>query len=95
MWFNRKWSKKEVEKDKLNINWRYSPGYGNLDISIQRELLKSLDAERTIGLTASSHNILIPRKSVTAIIGVIPKEVVVNKNLVVSAINLVVVNLER
>ncbi|NFL95877.1 methionine synthase [Clostridium botulinum] len=71
--------KKEVEKDKLNINWRYSPGYGDLDISIQRELLKSLDAERTIGLTASSHNILIPRKSVTAIIGVIPKEVVVNK----------------
>lgn len=66
-----------------------------MDISVQKDLLKSLDAERIIGLTASSHNILIPRKSVTAIIGIIPKEIVVNKNLVVSAINLVVVNLER
>ncbi len=50
-----------------------------MDISIQKDLLRSLDAERTIGLTVSSHNILIPRKSVTAIIGIIPKEIVVNK----------------
>ncbi|HID0761693.1 TPA: methionine synthase [Clostridium botulinum] len=71
--------KKVVEKDQLNINWRYSPGYGDLDISIQRNLLKSLDAERAIGLTVSSHNILIPRKSVTAIIGIISKEVIVKK----------------
>ncbi|NFA04058.1 methionine synthase [Clostridium botulinum] len=71
--------KKEVVEDELNINWRYSPGYGDLDISIQRNLLKSLDAERTMGLTVSSHNILIPRKSVTAIIGIIPKEIIVKK----------------
>ncbi len=50
-----------------------------MDISIQRNLLKSLDAERTMGLTVSSHNILIPRKSVTAIIGIIPKEIIVKK----------------
>ncbi|MDU1320168.1 MAG: methionine synthase [Clostridium botulinum] len=71
--------KKEAAEDELNINWRYSPGYGDLDISIQRNLLKSLDAEKIIGLTVSSHNILIPRKSVTAIIGIIPKEVIVKK----------------
>lgn len=73
--------KKEVVEDELNINWRYSPGYGDLDISIQRNLLKSLDAERTMGLTVSSHNILIPRKSVTAIIGIIPKEIIVKKKI--------------
>ncbi|MBO0523976.1 methionine synthase [Clostridium botulinum] len=71
--------KKEAVEDELNINWRYSPGYGDLDIFIQRNLLKSLDAEKIIGLTVSSHNILIPRKSVTAIIGIIPKEVIVKK----------------
>ncbi|WP_251861709.1 vitamin B12 dependent-methionine synthase activation domain-containing protein [Clostridium sp. Marseille-Q2269] len=71
--------KKEADKENLNTNWRYSPGYGDLDISVQGNLLKSLNAERTIGLTASSHNILIPRKSVTAIIGIIPKETVVKK----------------
>lgn len=71
--------KKEAEKDNMNITFRYSPGYGDLDIGVQGELLKSLDAEKSIGLNVSSHNILIPRKSVTAIIGVIPKKVVVKK----------------
>ncbi|MCY6959999.1 methionine synthase [Clostridium brassicae] len=71
--------KREVEKDKLSINFRYSPGYGDLDIYVQGSLLKALDAERSIGLTVSTYNILIPRKSVTAIIGIIQKEVIVKK----------------
>lgn len=53
---------------------RYSPGYGDLAISIQGDFLSTLNAEKAIGLTASSHSILIPRKSVTAIVGVINRE---------------------
>lgn len=53
---------------------RYSPGYGDLPINIQKRFLSMLDAEKAIGLTASSHSILIPRKSVTAIVGVVDKE---------------------
>ncbi len=50
--------------------FRYSPGYGDLPLDIQSDLLDLLDAPRRIGLTCSSSSILIPRKSVTAILGV-------------------------
>lgn len=50
--------------------WRFSPGYGDLPIEVQGELLRSLNAQRRIGLTCSDSNLLIPTKSVTAIIGI-------------------------
>lgn len=56
------------EKYKLNITSRYSPGYGDLPLSIQPKLLKLLKCDR-IGLTVTEQMIMIPRKSVTAIIG--------------------------
>ena len=50
--------------------FRFSPGYGDLPITLQNQLLDLLDAPRRVGLTASASHILIPRKSVTAILGV-------------------------
>lgn len=50
--------------------FRYSPGYGDLPLSMQGSLLSLLDAPRKLGLCASSSHILTPRKSVTALIGV-------------------------
>ena len=50
--------------------FRYSPGYGDLPLTVQGELLSLLDAPRRVGLTASASHILTPRKSVTAILGV-------------------------
>lgn len=50
--------------------WRFSPGYGDLPISLQSELLAALNAQRRIGLTVTENSILIPSKSVTAIIGI-------------------------
>jgi hypothetical protein len=50
--------------------FRYSPGYGDLPLSLQNDLLTLLDAPRRVGLCASASNILTPRKSVTAILGV-------------------------
>lgn len=52
-----------------NITYRYSPGYGDVPISHQSEILSALNAQKLIGLTASGSSILIPRKSVTAFIG--------------------------
>jgi hypothetical protein len=57
-----------------DITFRYSPGYGDLGIDIQKEILRILDAPKKIGLTASKYNILLPTKSVTAIIGVITEK---------------------
>lgn len=53
---------------------RFSPGYGDLPLGVQGDFISVLEANKAIGLTASAHNILIPRKSVTAIIGVINEE---------------------
>lgn len=55
------------------MTWRFSPGYGDLDISCQKDFILLTDATRKIGLTLNSSNILIPRKSVTAIIGLSAK----------------------
>jgi hypothetical protein len=68
--------KHEAEKKALGITYRYSPGYGDLSINIQPRILKAIDAEKRIGLTVTETNILIPRKSVTAIIGFQDKSII-------------------
>lgn len=47
---------------------RYSCGYGDLPIELQSDFLSALNAQKAIGLYCSDNNIMIPRKSVTAII---------------------------
>ena len=53
----------------LYMTWRFSPGYGDFPLSVQRMLLSLLDAERRIGLCVSDSGILTPRKSITGVIG--------------------------
>ena len=53
-----------------NFTWRFSPGYGDYPIELQPDMIRFLNADKLIGLTATESNILIPRKSVTAVIGV-------------------------
>ncbi|WP_033170587.1 vitamin B12 dependent-methionine synthase activation domain-containing protein [Selenomonas sp. ND2010] len=50
------------------MRWRFSPGYGDWPIEQQPELIRLTDAT-TIGIELSSSMMLIPRKSITAIIG--------------------------
>ncbi|MFV0504699.1 MAG: hypothetical protein ACK5LT_12155 [Lachnospirales bacterium] len=60
----------EINKLEENTIWRFSCGYGDLPMEIQPKIINILNATKLIGLTCSSTNIMIPRKSVTAIIGV-------------------------
>jgi len=53
----------------LEITARYSPGYGDFDIGVQRDILKLLKAYERLGLSVNESSIMIPRKSVTAVIG--------------------------
>ena len=57
-----------------NFTWRFSPGYGDYPIDIQLALIRFLNADKQIGLTVTESNILLPRKSVTAVIGISEKE---------------------
>ena len=47
---------------------RFSPGYGDFALEYQRELFAILDCPRQIGLTLTEDFIMIPSKSVTAVI---------------------------
>ena len=58
------------EEGPLYFTFRFSPGYGDLPLTIQKEFLALLDAPRRIGLCATENQILTPRKSVTAVIGI-------------------------
>ncbi|MBO5211927.1 MAG: Vitamin B12 dependent methionine synthase activation subunit [Clostridia bacterium] len=49
---------------------RFSPGYGDLDITCQRDIIQNLDTARRIGVTLTDSCMMIPTKSVSAIIGV-------------------------
>ncbi|MCR5834559.1 MAG: methionine synthase [Selenomonadaceae bacterium] len=55
-------------KDGFKLRWRFSPGYGNWDLTEQAKLFKICGAEQ-IGVRLTSSMMLEPRKSVTAIIG--------------------------
>lgn len=52
-----------------NMTFRFSPGYGDYPISLQKSFLTMLDAQRKIGLTTNDNYLLMPSKSVTAVIG--------------------------
>lgn len=58
-----------VAEERLVLNRRFSPGYGDLSLDIQPKFLATLEADRRIGLNLSESLLMIPRKSVTAIIG--------------------------
>jgi len=59
-----------VEENGLYLTDRFSPGYVDMPMVQTREICAVLDAQRRIGLTVSKSGIMIPRKSVTAIMGV-------------------------
>lgn len=49
---------------------RFSPGYGDMPLSDQFALFRVLDVSRRIGVSLSQSGLMIPQKSVTALIGV-------------------------
>lgn len=59
----------EAAEQGLYLRPRYSPGYGDFPITHQKALLGLLDAHKRIGLTTTDSFMLVPSKSVTAIIG--------------------------
>jgi hypothetical protein len=48
---------------------RFSPGYGDFDIKWQKDMLKLLNTEKSIALSLTDGLMLIPSKSVTAVVG--------------------------
>ena len=53
----------------LHTNWRFSPGYGDLPLDIQPAIVRTLEADKKLGMTVTDSNLLVPVKSVTAFVG--------------------------
>ena len=64
--------RKKVEERGQFLTGRYSPGYGDLPLQLQFDLCALLDTQRRLGLTVSANHLLLPRKSVTALLGISP-----------------------
>lgn len=54
----------------LNCTRRFSPGYADLPLEFQRDMLDRLDAPSSVGITLNSSLLMTPMKSITAIIGI-------------------------
>ena len=57
-------------KEGYNLRPRFSPGYGDFDISHQKDFMDILQCPKKIGLSVTDGLMLVPTKSVTAIIGI-------------------------
>lgn len=61
--------RRELEAGGEYLTERFSPGYGDLPLSQQRAILAAVNASAA-GITLTRTNIMVPRKSVTAIMGI-------------------------
>lgn len=62
--------RKEASESGRFLNFRYSPGYGDFPLEAQKKLLKLIDAEKSLGITLTDGLMMVPRKSVSAVIGI-------------------------
>ena len=53
-----------------SVTRRFSPGYGDLPLTMQKDLFQVLDCSRKIGLTLNDSLLMSPSKSVTALMGI-------------------------
>lgn len=59
----------ESAKDVFTTS-RFSPGYGDWQITEQSRIIRLLDGQRQIGLNVTRDSLMIPRKSITAVMGI-------------------------
>ena len=60
----------DMEREIGPLTSRFSPGYGDLSMDVQRDMFALLKPEKSIGLTLNDSLLMSPTKSVTAIIGI-------------------------
>lgn len=53
-----------------NTRPRFSPGYGDLPLAVQKELFAALECYRHIGISLNESLLMAPSKSVTAFVGI-------------------------
>ena len=54
----------------LFLRPRFSPGYGDCPLEVQRDISRILDMPKTIGVCLTDSLLMVPSKSVTAFVGI-------------------------
>ncbi|BES65540.1 vitamin B12 dependent-methionine synthase activation domain-containing protein [Gottschalkiaceae bacterium SANA] len=61
---------KKLISESEQLTFRFSPGYGDFPLAVHQDMIRSLRWDRTLGITVTSSMMMVPSKSVIAIIGV-------------------------
>lgn len=77
----------DLKRQGKYITMRYSPGYGDLPLDLNKEIINLLKSQKEIGLTITESDIMIPRKSVVAIIGITSNKVNKDKKSCLNCLN--------
>ena len=64
------WMAEDLSRQGRGVTVRFSPGYGDVPLAMQRDIFRVLDCPRKIGLTLNESLLMSPSKSVTAVFGV-------------------------
>ncbi len=64
----------EFKKKNKYFKQRYSPGYGDFGLEFQPNFIEFLNGYKTAGVSLTKSNMLVPQKSVTAVIGISDSE---------------------
>ncbi len=59
-----------LKKEGKFLRPRFSPGYGDLPLDLQKDIFRVLDCSRRIGVSLTDGMLMIPTKSVSAIVGI-------------------------
>ncbi len=69
-WCNKLCENWQSQVAPLQLRPRFSPGYGDVPLELQRSLLSLLDSSRRAGISLTGALLMTPHKSVSAIVGV-------------------------
>jgi len=50
--------------------FRFSPGYGDVPLLLQKQIVRVLETQKRIGMTLTQSLLMIPQKSITGIVGI-------------------------
>ncbi len=53
----------------FKTGYRFGPGYGDFPLSIQRDFLDAIGADKALGMSVTQGDLLVPSKSITAVVG--------------------------
>ena len=60
----------EVKDEGLYLRPRFSPGYGDVNLEVQKDFLSLIDSPKTVGIILNEGGMMIPEKSVSAFMAI-------------------------